>query len=253
MTEEISRLAVIPKDPNGLHLNSGYGEKLRRFYLSVRYGFIVPRYDGMMDERKCRFLYEMVTRYSGEKGLIVEVGSYRGCSTTWLGVAGKRKGFQGLIAIDLFTGTPFWNQKFDTYKAFIQRIKMNKLETFVKAIRGNSGEVAKQWVAKNKIAILHIDGDHAYQGVKADIENYTPYLERNGVVIFDDYDSGHPNVRKAVHELLNTGDFQILDMVAEIKKGYGSIVLQKRRFSGWVRNHNGRELGNPVKGKVCQT
>lgn len=202
-------------------------EKLQRLFKSIQYGFFVPRYDGMMDERKCQFLYEIAARYLGEKTLIVEIGSYMGCSTTWLGVAGKRKRFQGLIAIDLFTGTPSWNQKFDTYKVFMLRIKKNKLETFVKAIRGNSREVIKQWNDKDKIAILHIDGDHAYEGVKADMDNYIPYLQRNGIVIFDDYDSEHPHVRRAVHELLNTGRFQIADMVEEIKKGYGSIALQK--------------------------
>ncbi|GEM_PF-55872 len=202
-------------------------EKWRRLYLSIRYRFIVPRYDGMMDERKCRFLYDTVMKYRGKKALIVEIGSYMGCSTTWLAVAGMRNGFQSLIAIDLFTGTPSWNQKFDTYKTFMLRIKSNKLETFVKPIRGNSGDVIKQWEDKNKIAILHIDGDHSYEGVKADMNNYIPYLEQNGIVIFDDYDSEHPDVRRAVHELLNTGSFQIVNIVEEIRKGYGSIALQK--------------------------
>lgn len=202
-------------------------DNLGRLYLSIRYGFIVPRYDGMMDEAKCRFLYDAVMKYSGERTIIVEIGSYKGCSTTWLAVAGKRKGFQSLIAIDLFTGTPSWNQKIDSYNAFIHRMKRNNLETFVKPIRGDSREVIKKWGSEESIAILHIDGDHAYEGVKADIDNYIPRLDRDGIVIFDDYDSEHPDVRKAVHELLNTGHFQIVNMVEEIKKGYGSIALRK--------------------------
>jgi len=200
-------------------------EKWQRLYLSIRYGFIVPRYDGMMDERKCKFLYEIVMEYRGEKTLIVEIGSYHGCSTTWLAVAGIRNGFRSFIAIDLFTGTPSWERKFDTYEAFMRRMRRNKLGNFVKPIRGDSREVIKNW--ENKITILHIDGDHAYEAVKADIDNYIPYLEPQGIVIFDDYDSTHPDVKKAVHELLNTGNFQIMNIVKEIREGYGSIALIK--------------------------
>lgn len=202
-------------------------EKWQRLYLSIRYGFIVPRYDGMMDERKCKFLYEIVMECRSKKTLIVEIGSYNGCSTTWLASAGIRNGFRSVIAIDLFTGTPSWGKKIDTYEAFMRRMRRNKLGNFVEPIRGDSREVIKNWEDKNKIAILHIDGDHAYEAVKADIDNYIPYLEPQGIVIFDDYDSTHPDVTKAVHELLNTGDFQIMNIVEEIREGYGSIALIK--------------------------
>lgn len=202
-------------------------EKLRRLYVSIKYGFIVWDYDRMMDETKCKFLYDIVMGYRGEGKIIVEIGSYKGCSTTWLAVAGQRKGFESLKAIDLFTGTPSWNKKLNTYEDFMHRMKKNKLDTFVRPIRGDSREVIKSWDKNERIAILHVDGDHAYEGVKADIDNYIPYLGINGIVIFDDYDSMHPDVRKAVHELLNTGCFQIVNLVDEVKKGFGSIALEK--------------------------
>ena len=46
-------------------------------------------------------------------------------------------------------------------------------------------------------------------------------------LIFDDYDSVHPDVQKAVDELLASGLFQVVDKVKEIKGGYGSIALRK--------------------------
>jgi predicted O-methyltransferase YrrM len=209
-----------------LKINLTY-EKLRRLFLSIRYGFIIPNYDGMLDETQCKFLYEIVKRYSGKKTVIVEIGSYKGSSTTWLAVAGKRYGFQSLIAIDLFTGTPYWKTKFNSYEAFMIRMKRNKLESFVIPIKGDSREVIKKWDRKKTIAILHIDGDHSYEGVKADIDNYIPYLEHHGIIIFDDYVSTHPNVKRAVHELLNTMNFQVHKCCEEIKEGFGSIALKK--------------------------
>lgn len=199
---------------------------IRRFYLNKKYRFIIPDYDGMMNEAKCRFLYDIVINYCGEKGIIVEIGSFRGCSTTWLAIAGQRHDFESLIAIDLFTGTPSWNQGFNTYEYFMARMRINKLENFVKPIIGNSKEVIKGW--DKEIAILHIDGDHAYDAAKADVGNYIPYLRQDGIVIIDDYDSFHPDVEKVVHELLNEGHFQIIGLVKEIPgEGYGSIALKK--------------------------
>jgi len=196
----------------------------RRLYLTVKYRFIVPNYDGMMDEARCKFLYNTVINYRGEKGIIVEIGAYKGCSTTWLAIAGQRNGFASLVAIDLFA--PGWHRQFGTYEEFMKRMKRNKLERFVEAIRGDSKEVIKKW--DKEIAVLHIDGDHTYEAVKADVNNYIPYLKRNGIVIFDDYDSCHPDVKKVVNELLNGGYFQIIGLVKETPGyGGGSIALKK--------------------------
>jgi cephalosporin hydroxylase len=47
--------------------------------------------------------------------------------------------------------------------------------------------------------LIFIDGDHSYGGVKADIENILPQLEKGGTVIFHDcYDYADPT---AVHRL----------------------------------------------------
>ena len=47
--------------------------------------------------------------------------------------------------------------------------------------------------------LIFIDGDHSYAGVKADIENILPFLEKGGTVIFHDcYDYADP---KQIHRL----------------------------------------------------
>jgi len=107
-------------------------------------------------------------------------------------------------------------------------MKNNKLEDFVKPIRGNSSDVIKDWKDEDKISILHIDGDHSYNAVKADINNYTPHLMKNGILIVDDYDSIHADIQKAVAELLREGKFKTIYTVAEIPGlGFGSIALEK--------------------------
>jgi MMP 1-O-methyltransferase len=196
-------------------------------FLSLKYRFKIPDFDGMMNAAKCEFLYKMVSEFKGEKGIIVEIGSYKGCSTTWLAMAGKRNNFSSLLAIDLFTGTPDWNQKFDTFESFMNRMRANALENFVVPIRGDSREVVKTWGPNIRVSLLHIDGGHTYDAVKGDIDNYIPRLQQGGIVIFDDYDSSHPDVMKAVDELIHSGDFEVAGMVKEVKNEYGSIALIK--------------------------
>ena len=74
---------------------------------------------------------------------------------------------------------------------------------------------------------MHIDGDHAYAGVKADSEGYIPFVQAGGIVIFDDYDSDHLDVKRMVDELLSEGNFKIVSVVKEINGAYGSIALRK--------------------------
>jgi cephalosporin hydroxylase len=66
--------------------------------------------------------------------------------------------------------------------------------------------------------LIFIDGDHSYEGVKADIENIMPFLEKGGTIIFHDcYDYIDtsivhqlcPGVNQAVEEWYskNSADF----------------------------------------------
>jgi cephalosporin hydroxylase len=58
-------------------------------------------------------------------------------------------------------------------------------------------EAARQ----EQITLLIIDGDHSYDGVKYDYDNYFPLLEPGGYVIFDDYTAKEwPDVQRFVDE-----------------------------------------------------
>lgn len=60
--------------------------------------------------------------------------------------------------------------------------------------------------------MLIIDGDHSYEGVKFDFDNYFPLLEPGGYVILDDYNAREwPGVQKFVDEdLARVDDFEYL-------------------------------------------
>ena len=134
-----------------------------------------------------------------------------------------RRGIHKIYAIDLFTGTPTQNQQFDTYVDATSRIKKYGLENNITLIRTHSLDC--DW--EKAIDVLHIDADHGYNAVKEDLVKYIPFVNDGGIVIFDDYDTSHPGVQKAVHELVGEGDFEIVGVHSPGPE-WGSICLRKK-------------------------
>lgn len=52
-----------------------------------------------------------------------------------------------------------------------------------------------------QIALLHIDGNHGYQAIKSDVENWCPLVVRGGWIIFDDYNWSYGNGPKVVVDI----------------------------------------------------
>lgn len=190
---------------------------------ALHLGFWPPPYDGMQTRLRMRFLYDTVVRYGLPRhGRALEIGCYRGCSTVFLAKACSKKGIPHISSIDLFTGTPGWDQPFDTCQDARRRMDGYCLRDSVTLIRADSRTC--DW--SDPVDVLHLDGDHEYDAVKGDIEKYVPFLGAEGLVILDDYDPDHPGVQRAVHELLSQGDFEVLDVHHE-GTDVGSICLRR--------------------------
>lgn len=67
----------------------------------------------------------------------------------------------------------------------------------------DSKTVPKGW--RTKIDVLFIDGDHTYEGCKADIEAWEPFVRDGGVIYFHDADEGGPGVLQAITEYIGSG------------------------------------------------
>lgn len=69
-------------------------------------------------------------------------------------------------------------------------------------IQGDAHKSLKNW--KKKINVLFIDGDHTYEGCKANIDDYYPFMVEGGIMLFHDCDEGGPGVVRAVAEFVDT-------------------------------------------------
>lgn len=141
-----------------------------------------------------------------ESPVIVEIGSAHGASSiVFASAADELKG--DLICIDNFIEEYEGQEKFGDYarKAFNKNM-INKNERPVTLYDMNSTEAFKLINKSfgpiiNFISILFIDGDHSYQGVKADCTNYLPLLKSGGYVGFHDYNNvAYAGVKKAADE-----------------------------------------------------
>jgi cephalosporin hydroxylase len=78
-------------------------------------------------------------------------------------------------------------------------------------IIGNSRHQSVIEQAKGPIDLLVIDGDHSYEGVKADVDNYLPLLRKGGFLILHDSVLPDWGVPRMVKELKEGTDVLLID------------------------------------------
>ena len=128
-------------------------------------------------------LYGLVR--SSKPQVVVEIGSARGRSACFMGMALRENRLGRLYAIDPHIKTA-WNdeESVDTYDVFASNVRKLGLQGYVEILRNASNDVARSW--NLPIDILFIDGDHSYEGVKRDWELFSPFVRPFGQVVFHD-------------------------------------------------------------------
>ena len=79
---------------------------------------------------------------------------------------------------------------------------LSKFKNNVQMIKGLSHDALKK-VNLSEIEFIFLDGGHAYETVKEDLEIILRDIKKNMVIICDDYDQEGYGVKKAVDELKN--------------------------------------------------
>jgi len=128
-------------------------------------------------------LYGLVR--SMKPDVCVEIGSARGRSACFVGMALKENGRGKLFAIDPHQPTG-WNdfRSVDTFEIIKNNLAALHVTDHVEIVRMTSEEAAKGW--SRQIDMIFIDGDHSYEGIKRDWELFVPNITTFGVVVFHD-------------------------------------------------------------------
>lgn len=152
-----------------------------------------------------KFLYQQAKKCSKDNA-IVEIGSWQGKSTIWLGRGSLSGNKSKVYAVDPHKGTDYCVIKKveNTFPFFLNNIKKAGLLDIVEPIVLTSVEASKSF--DKKIELLFIDGAHDYKNAKLDFESWFPKLIIGGTILFHDSGGRHPGVSKTVKEKLYDSD-----------------------------------------------
>ena len=165
---------------------------------------------------------------------MLEVGSYCGRSTIWLGDAAERCGVV-LFAIDHHRGSEE-NQagwvhhdievvdarigKMDTLPFFRAAIHDAGLEDSVIAVVGRSPLVASAWTTP--LSFLFIDGGHGEEPARLDYEGWASHVAIGGTLAIHDVfpdpaDGGRPPYEQIFKPALESGRFQLASATGSLR------------------------------------
>jgi len=144
------------------------------------------------------------------KGVIVEIGSYKGRSTVMLAKVAAHYGFGPVVAIDPHNSPILLdhqaNQEASSYDDFLHSLEAAGVSNLVEPHAAYSKEVASSW--NRAIRFLWIDGDHSHEGAKSDLDGFFPHLVPHGVVAFHDALNAFPGpIRVFVEDVLGSDRF----------------------------------------------
>jgi predicted O-methyltransferase YrrM len=154
--------------------------------------------EGWLSDEQGRALFEAAAKTSG-RGAIVEIGSWKGRSTTWL-ASGARLAGRRVYAVDPHRGSRE-DPGAATLDEFVGNLARNALADVVDPLIMSSEEAAAH--IAGPVELLFIDGDHAYEAVRRDAELWLPRLTDGGLVMFHDVaTAAYTGPRRVVREMV---------------------------------------------------
>jgi MMP 1-O-methyltransferase len=181
---------------------------------------------GFMPEKEGDALYLAACAACKElpKLPIVEIGTYCGRSTVWLGAA-ARKYHAKVFAIDHHFGSEENQHGWEWFDESLLDIATNKLNTLpsllatlrrtrlcdvVIPVVGESKVISSQW--STKIAFCFIDGGHGDEPTRSDYLSWAPKIEVKGLLAIHDVfeepkDGGQAPYKHIYKAALDSGEF----------------------------------------------
>ena len=130
---------------------------------------------GWLTDEEGEALYELAKQCSG-RGVIVEIGSWKGKSTICLGLGSRAGSGVRIYAID-----PHTEHRFGDFRANVERAGIHDLVTPIPSLSQPAADDFHE-----PIELLFVDGSHEYDLVLDDFEKWVPKVVDGGWVAFHD-------------------------------------------------------------------
>ncbi len=162
-------------------------------------------------------------------GPCLEIGSYCGKSTVYLGTACRQAGVT-LFAVDHHRGSEehqlgeayhdpeLYDQSaglMDSFREFRATMRLAKLEDTVVPIVASSIAAARDW--KTPLAFVFIDGGHSLEAAQNDYNSWAPHIVPGGILaihdLFPDPVEGGQAPITIYRQAIESGLFEVLPVV----------------------------------------
>lgn len=187
---------------------------------------------GFMPTDEGTVLFETLLDYA-HLGPIVEIGTYCGKSTIFLGAAARQAGTK-IVTVDHHRGSEEHQKgwefhdadlvdpetgRFDTLPHFRRTIARAGLDREVIAAVGGSVDVASVW--GKPLGMLFIDGGHSEEAAQNDYRHWSPHVADGGVLVIHDVfpdpaDGGRPPYN-IYCRALDSGQFEEVRAVGSMR------------------------------------
>lgn len=180
----------------------------------------INRIEGWLSDREAAFLYNTARQCTGQNGVVVEIGSFKGKSTIAIGL-GLQNNNPRIVAIDPHISNLEHRDRRSSLFEFQRNIARAGLADIVTPIVAKSQDAAHGWF--HPIELLWIDGDHSYEGAMADFELYAPHVVEGGIIAF--HDATQDEVPKVVIKAFRQPGYvgiKIVDSIVYARKRTGA-------------------------------
>jgi len=183
--------------------------------------------EGMLHDDEEDLLYDLAKACTG-RGVIVEIGSYKGRSTICLGMGSLEGNKVPIYAIDPHDGRDPHDSRThtgaSTLSEFLNNVHRAGLDDIIHPIVDQSENVASSFALP--VELLFIDGDHAYESVQRDFSMWAPKVIENGVIALHDTRCYEGPRKIAAEKMYRSRQFSHVRWVTEIS--YGKKVIKNK-------------------------
>jgi predicted O-methyltransferase YrrM len=169
--------------------------------------------EGMVSDIEVEGLIELAAAVPAED-CIVEIGSYRGRSTSALALGANGAPVYAIEPHESFEGVYGGQFGPADRRAFFENLLEVGVVEKVRLVNLSSEVVCRGW--RRPIGLLWIDGDHTLDGVRRDFEAWERFLRPGGVVAFHDALDPDGGPAQLIEELCAHGSYERLAEVHRI-------------------------------------
>jgi len=195
---------------------------------------ITSKIEGWLTDKEGELLYNLAKNCKGH-GVIIEIGSWKGKSTVWLGKGSQAGKNIKVYAIDPHTGELHHKRRYGdniwTFDEFKDNIINSGVSDVIEPIVSTSKKAAL--MINEAVEFIFIDGDHSYELVKKDFECWFPKVIEGGIMAFHDT-NGRYGPTRLVHEAVfkskHFKNFNFVDSIMFVSK------VNQNSFSDRIRN-----------------